>query len=105
LLDFVGMYQYTTYIDEDTLSIDKENTMTKAQRKAQTPKFETPIKKDVFEGMIVYKAFNPITRKMEVVTPESEIGADQMVMPMFWHNESERYMTVPGTEVYGYVPC
>lgn len=78
--------------------------MTQAQRKAQTPVITKPAKKHTFKGNVIYMAANDITRKMEIVTPESEIGANQMVVPMFWDEGAERYMTVPGTEVYGYVP-
>jgi len=79
--------------------------MTQAQRKAQTPTTSKTAKKQTFKGSVIYVAFNDITRKMEIVYPESEIGESQMVMPMFWDADAERYMTVPGTEVYGYVPA
>jgi pyruvate-formate lyase-activating enzyme len=50
-----------------------------------------------------YFCENPETRKMEEVFPESEIGDDELVIPMFWGGRLG-YVTVPGTEFYGRVP-
>ena len=57
-----------------------------------------------FQGNKIYKAYNEITRKMEIVTSESEVGTTQAVIPYFWENTYKMYVTIPGTEVYGYVP-
>ena len=53
-----------------------------------------------------YFCVNPLTQKMEEVFPESEIGADELVIPIYWASARGRgqYVTVPGTEFYGPVP-
>jgi len=57
-----------------------------------------------YDGPTIYTAVNPITGRLERVYPESEIPPDQMVIPMFWVQSANIYVTVPGTEVYGYIP-
>lgn len=57
-----------------------------------------------YGGKVVYKAWNDLSRAFEEVFPESEIGSDQMVIPLYWMESINRYCTIPGTEVYGYVP-
>jgi hypothetical protein len=49
-----------------------------------------------------YFCENPETHKFEEVFPESEIGDDELVIPMYWGHLG--YATVPGTEFYGRVP-
>lgn len=53
---------------------------------------------------IIYIAWNPLTKKFEHVDPESEIAPDAMVIPLFWVESIQRYVTVPGTEAYGHIP-
>jgi len=49
-----------------------------------------------------YFCENPETHKFEVY-PESEIGDNELVIPMFWTGRLG-YVTIPGTEFYGRVP-
>lgn len=57
-----------------------------------------------FKGNVIYTAWNHITKREEQVFAGDEIEADEMVIVWFWDKASERYITLPGTEVYGYVP-
>jgi hypothetical protein len=40
---------------------------------------------------------------MEEVFPESQLGDDELVIPMYWGGLLG-YVTVPGTEFYGPIP-
>jgi hypothetical protein len=42
---------------------------------------------------------NPVTHKFDEIFPESEIGENELVIPMFWG--CGKYVTIPGTEFYG----
>ena len=53
---------------------------------------------------IKYTCLNAITRRHEEVFPESEILESELVIPLFWCNAANRYVTVPGTEFHGPVP-
>jgi len=57
-----------------------------------------------FKGNVIYTAFNPVTGKLEQVDAESELAADTMVIPLYWVAAANIYVTVPGTETYGFVP-
>jgi hypothetical protein len=50
-----------------------------------------------------YFCENPETHKFEEVYPESEIGDNELVIPMFWAGRLG-YVTIPRTEFYGRVP-
>ena len=53
---------------------------------------------------VIFETWNSTTRKFERVTSTDEVEPNEMVMPMFWCESAQRYVTIPGTEVYGYVP-
>lgn len=53
---------------------------------------------------VIFEAWNSNTRTFERVTSTDEVEPNEMVMPMFWSESDNRYYTIPGTEVYGYVP-
>lgn len=57
-----------------------------------------------FKGNIIYTGWNAAAKTEEQVFTSDEVEADEMVISWFWDKSSERYVTVPGTEVYGYVP-
>jgi hypothetical protein len=50
-----------------------------------------------------YFCENPETHEFERVFPESEIGDDELVIPMFWGSHLG-YVSVPGTEFHGRIP-
>lgn len=61
------------------------------------------MKNTATEHKVRYFCENPESHKFDEVYPESEIGDDELVIPMFWGGRLG-YVTVPGTEFYGRIP-
>jgi hypothetical protein len=56
---------------------------------------ETPVEKEI------YKAFNPLTRRMETIYPdEAEILEGEVLIKMYWCEAIAKYCTVPGASLY-----
>ena len=48
----------------------------------------------------IFKAYNAMTRRMEKVTPESELQPGQKVLRYYWCNSIDGWVTIPGASEF-----